>query len=140
MIARLLYVGGASGLQFAVENGSVKWAMDSGPDVADPSPVQALLAAAGACSAMDVISILQKKRLKVTRYEVEVEGDRRTEHPRAFTHIRIVHRLHGERLPERAVEEAIRLSEDKYCTVIASLRPTVQVTSRFEIRSEGEAA
>jgi putative redox protein len=140
VIAKLAWDGGASGIRFAVETGNVKWKMDSGPDVADPSPVQALLAAAGACSAMDVIEILRKKRLHVTGYEIEVEGDRRTGHPRAFTHIRIVHRLRGTALSERAVEEAIRLSEDKYCTVIASLRPTVTVTSRYEIRSEGEAA
>ena len=140
MNARLIYQGGASGLGFAVETGSVKWSMDSGPEVSDPSPVQALLAAAGACSAMDVIGILRKKRQAVTSYEVEVEGDRRKGHPRAFTHIRIVHKLRGVALSARAVEEAIRLSEDKYCTVIASLRPTVEVSSRFEIRSEGEAA
>jgi len=140
VIAKLTYEGGASGLRFAVETKNVKWKMDSGTGALDPSPVQALLAAAGACSAMDVISILKKKRLAVTRYEVEVEGDRRADHPRAFTHIRIVHRLRGTGLSERAVEEAIRLSEDKYCTVIASLRPTVTVTSRYEIRSEGEAA
>ena len=141
MIAKLDWQGKeGTGIRFSVRTGKVTWTMDSGPDVADPSPVQALLAAAGACSAMDVIEILRKKRLHVTRYEVEVEGDRRTEHPRSFTHIRIVHRLHGTALNERAVEEAIRLSEDKYCTVIASLRPTVTVTSRYEIRSEGEAA
>lgn len=140
MKARLIYEGGASGLGFAVETGSVKWRMDSGPAVLDPSPVQALLAAAGACSAMDVIDILRKKRQAVTGYEIEVEGDRREEYPRAFTHLRIVHKFRGRGLSEKAVEEAVRLSEDKYCTVIASLRPTVIVSSRFEIRSEGEAA
>lgn len=140
MNARLTYEGGESGLRFAVETSNVKWNMDSGPEVRDPSPVQALLAAAGACNAMDVISILRKKRQTVTGYEVELEGDRREEHPRSFTHIRIVHRFRGVDLSEKAVEEAIRLSEDKYCTVIAILRPTVNVSSRFEIRSEGEAA
>lgn len=140
MIATLTHRGGATGIRFTVATRNGEWAMDSGEGATDPSPVQALAAAAGACSAMDVISILRKKRQTVTSYVVEVDGDRRDGHPRAFTHLRIVHRLAGVGLSEAAVAEAIRLSEDKYCTVIASLRPTVTVTSRYEIRSDREAA
>lgn len=140
MKARLTHEGGASGLCFAVETGTVRWKLDSGENASDPSPAQALLAVTGACSAMDVISILRKKRQAVTGYEVELEGDRRETHPRSFTAIRIVHKFRGVNLDPRAVEEAIRLSEEKYCTVIASLRPTVAVSSRFEIAAEGDAA
>jgi putative redox protein len=110
--------------------------LDSGKDAVAPSPVEALLAALGGCSGMDVIGILRKMRLVVTAYEVELIGTRREEHPRAFTAIEVVHRLTGRGLSASAVEEAIRLSDTKYCSVHATLVPGVAVTSRFELREE----
>jgi len=137
--ASLTYEGGASGLRFLARAEEVRFAFDSGAAVQDPSPVQSLLAAVGACTGMDVISILRKKRQQVTAYAIEVEGDRRLEHPKSFTAIRMVHRFRGERLSEPAIAEAIRLSEEKYCSVIACLRPGVGVSSRFVIEPEGAA-
>ena len=122
-------------LRCIAQTGNVRFHLDSGPDVRDPSPIQSLLASVGACTAMDVISILRKKRQNVTSYELEVEGDRREEHPKSFTKFAIVHRFRGGDLSPAAIEEAIRLSETKYCSVIATLRPGVPVTSRYEILS-----
>src|SRR5438046_646007 len=68
-------------------------ASTSGRDGA--SPVEAVLAALGGCTGMDVVSILRKKRQVITEYEVVVEGERRGEHPRVYTRIEIVHRLRG---------------------------------------------
>jgi putative redox protein len=110
-----------------------RFVMDSAKDPQGASPVETLLAALGGCGGMDVIGILRKKRQAVTGYEVVVTGHRRAEHPRAFTRIEIVHRLRGRDLSPAAIEEAIRLSDTKYCTVHATLAPAVEMVSRFEI-------
>lgn len=106
----------------------------SSPEAA--SPVQSLLGALGSCSGIDVLGILRKKRQTVTGYEVRVEGRRREEHPRIFTHIEVLHRLRGTQLDPAAIAEAIRLSDTKYCTVHAMLEGVAEITSRFEILSD----
>lgn len=98
-----------------------------------PSPVELLLVALGSCTAIDVITILQKKRLDVSSYEVEVSGERRSEHPRSFTSMHVHHIVTGRNIPEKAVAQAIDLSENKYCSVAATLRPNVEIHSTFEI-------
>jgi putative redox protein len=108
--------------------------LDSGEGMQAPSPTEALLIALGGCHAMDVISILRKKRLHVTAYHVDVSGERRTEHPRSYTKIEIVHRLRGHDLSEAAVAEAIHLTDTKYCSVHFSLDPRIEFTSRWEIQ------
>lgn len=97
------------------------------------SPMELLLIALGGCTAVDVVSILRKKREQVTSYEVEVKGNRRDEHPRSFSTLEVHHILRGHNLSPRAVESAIKLSEEKYCSVAASLRPTAEIVSRFTI-------
>src|SRR5215210_1727071 len=85
------------------------------------SPVELLLIALGSCTAVDVISILKKKREQVTNYRVEVRGQRRSEHPRSFTRMEVRHIVTGQDISERAVAQAIELSETKYCSVAATL-------------------
>ena len=104
-----------------------------------PSPVELLLLAMGACTGADVISVLHKKRLQVTDYKVEVRGERRDEHPRNFTKMEVKHTLTGRAIPADAVAKAIELSETKYCSVAATLRPTVEIISTFEIHEETAA-
>jgi putative redox protein len=128
---------GGSGLRFrARTEAGVEYVLDGAKDGPDPSPIDVVIAALGACSGMDVISILRKKRLVVTAYTLELDGDRRDEHPKAFTRIEVVHRLRGRGLPREAVEEAVRLSDDKYCSVHATLAPAVALSSRIEIEEE----
>ena len=103
------------------------------------TPVALLLIALGSCTAEDVISILRKKREQVTDYRVEVSGERRAEHPRAFTRMEVRHIVRGRDISERALAQAIELSETKYCSVAATLRPTVEIVSTYEIIEE-EAA
>jgi len=110
-------------------------ALDTGPEATDINPVQMLLVALGGCSAMDVIGILRKKRLRVTGYEVIVTADRRDEYPRVFTSFEVLHRVRGHDIPRAAVEEAARLSDTKYCTVHAMLEPAAPITTRVEIES-----
>lgn len=103
---------------------------------AAPSPVELLLVALGACTAPDVVAILTKKRQRVTNYVIEVSGVRRDEHPRSFTSMKVHHILTGRSLSPKAVAHAIELSENKYCSVAATLRPAVEIQSSFEIIEE----
>ena len=98
-----------------------------------PSPVEILLVALGSCSAVDVVGILTKKRQEVTSYVVEVSGQRRDEYPRSYTSMKVHHILTGKGLTEKAVAQAIELSETKYCSVAATFRPQVEIHSTFEI-------
>ena len=127
-----------TGLVFEARLGSgARFLMDSATEPEGPSPVETLLAALGACGGMDVIGILRKKRQRVTSYEVALNGERAREHPRRFTRIEIVHRLRGRDLSASAIEEAIRLSDTKYCSVHATLAPAVEIVSRYEIIPDG---
>jgi putative redox protein len=101
-----------------------------------PSPIELLMVSVAACTAVDVVSILEKKRQKVTAYKVEISGTRREEHPRAFTAFHIHHLVYGDDISVQAVEKAIELSDTKYCSVAATVRPTAKITTSFEIISE----
>lgn len=98
-----------------------------------PTPMELLLIALGSCTAVDVISILQKKREQIKDYKVEVRGQRRENHPRSYTRMEVRHILRGNNISEKAVAQAIELSEQKYCSVAATLRPTAEVVSTYEI-------
>jgi putative redox protein len=101
-----------------------------------PSPVELLLVALGSCTATDVASILSKKRQQVTNYVVEVSGVRRDEHPRRYTSMKVHHILTGKSISAKAVADAIELSDTKYCSVAATLRPAVEIQTSFEIIEE----
>ncbi len=96
------------------------------------TPMELLAVALGGCTAMDVVSILVKMRQPLESFNVEVSGERAEDHPKRFTSLEVVYRLKGD-LDERKVERAISLSEDRYCSVEATLRPAVPITSRFVI-------
>lgn len=124
-------------MRFGVRVGEQAFVFDTGPEAEGPSPVQAVQAALGGCTAMDVIGILRKKRQPVTGYEVEVVAERRLDqHPRIFTRMEIIHRVRGRGINPAAVAEAIELSDTKYCAVHAMLEHAVVVSSRFEITEE----
>lgn len=128
-----------TGLVFEARLGSGgRFLMDSAAEPKGASPVDTLLAALGGCCGMDVIGILRKQRQVVTGYEVALEGERSPEHPRRFTRIEIVHRVRGRSLSAAAIEEAIRLSDTKYCSVYATLAPAVEIVSRYEIIPDGD--
>ena len=92
-----------------------------------------LLVAVASCSAADVISILLKKRQDVTAYNVEIEGTRADDHPRKFIEFHINHIVHGRGVSEKAVADAIHLSDTTYCSVAATVRPTAEITTSYEI-------
>jgi putative redox protein len=100
---------------------------------AAPTPMEMLLVAVAACTAADVISILHKKRQDVTDYRVEITGERREEHPKAFIKFHVHHIVHGHNVLENAVAHAIELSETKYCSVGATVKPAAEITTSFKV-------
>lgn len=122
-----------TGLRFTGHSGALTVPFDSGPEAQAVNPARMLLLSLGACTGMDVISILRKKRQAVTGYEIALRGERQGEHPRVYRTIEVVHRVRGRDLSAAAVEEAVRLSATKYCTVNAQIGTTAAITHRVEV-------
>src|SRR5579863_4650317 len=99
-----------------------------------PKPIELVAVALAGCTAFDVITILrQKYHQKVTGYEVRVEADQAERPPQVFTAVRIVHTVTGCEIDPAAVEEAIRLSEEKYCSVGAMMKLAASMQTTYEI-------
>jgi putative redox protein len=102
------------------------------------SPVETVLVALGACSAMDVISIVTKKRQVLDAYRIHVHGDQRAEYPQVFTEIEVVHEVTGRNLSEAAIRRSIELSATKYCPVNAMISAGATVVHhRYRVHSGG---
>lgn len=99
-----------------------------------PTPMELLAASLADCTSMDVISILQKMRQPLEGLRVEVRGERAAEHPKRFVSLEVVYYLKGA-LDENKVRRAIELSETKYCSVEATLRPAVNISSRYVLEA-----
>ncbi len=95
-------------------------------------PLELLLIGLGGCTGMDVLSILAKKRVKLDDFEIALEADRAAEHPRVFTGIRIVFHFYGDGLRVEDLQQAVDLSEQKYCSASAMLRAACPVEVRLE--------
>ena len=98
-----------------------------------PTPMEMLLLGVAACTAVDVISILEKKRQQIDRYTVEIEGERAEDHPRKFVKFTVNHLVHGRSVSEKALADAIKLSDEKYCSVAATVRPTAEIETSYKI-------
>ncbi|RMH74299.1 MAG: OsmC family protein [Gemmatimonadetes bacterium] len=125
------------GLQFLAQTGSGHGIVLDGPDGAGARPLEMLLVGLAGCTAMDVISILQKKRQHVTDFRVSVSGKRAENHPKIYTDIHIEYHITGKEISEKAVERAIELSETAYCSASAMLGKAATITSSYQI-SEAE--
>src|ERR1700719_3973349 len=95
------------------------------------SPMELVLIGLCGCTSYDVVSILQKKREPFTSLEVRAEAERATEPPTVYTRIKLVYRVGG-KVSRKAVEDAVRLSKEKYCSVSAMLEKTAKITSEIE--------
>jgi putative redox protein len=101
--------------------------------VEGPSPVVALLAAAGACTGADVVDILRKMRVELRTCRIEVAGERRADHPRRVVRLRFRYVLRGEGLDETKARRAVDLSLQKYCSVVHSLAPDVAIEYELDL-------
>ncbi|MCA7000636.1 OsmC family protein [Dickeya solani] len=131
MQARVKWV---EGLTFLGESASGhQLLMDGNAGDKAPSPMEMVLMAAGGCSAIDVVSILQKGRHDVADCEVRLTSERREEAPRLFTAINLHFIVTGKGLNDKAVERAVSLSAEKYCSVAMMLEKAVTITHSHEV-------
>jgi putative redox protein len=103
------------------------------------SPMQLLLVALAGCTGTDIVSILEKKRLHLTDMQVRVRGKRARDYPMIWTDIHIIYLLWGDTLQSKDVEQAIRLSEEKYCSVGIMLGKVARITSEYHLLKQGES-
>ncbi len=102
-------------------------------------PMQLLLMGLAGCTGMDIVSILQRKRLNLTGVEVHVEADRAETYPMVYTDIALTYVVRGQNIPASAVEQAIELSETKYCSASAMLGKVARITTRYELIEQAQA-
>ena len=98
-----------------------------------PRPKPFMLAALGGCTAMDVVSILKKMRVKLDDFKVIVSGDLTEEHPKHFYKMHVIYEFTGKDLPMAKLEKAINLSEERYCGVSETYRKTMELTSEIKV-------
>jgi putative redox protein len=128
----------ASGMAFVAETGSGHLlTMDGAPEGGGrnlaPRPMETLLAGAGACTAYDVVLILKRGRHEVSGCQLKVTSERASTDPKVFTKIHLHFIVSGRKLPATAVERAIALSHEKYCSATIMLGRTAEVTTGYEI-------
>jgi putative redox protein len=126
------------GMTFLAETGSNHVvAMDGAPEGGGrnlaPRPMEMVLLGAGACTAYDVVVILKKSGQDVTGCEVKLDAERASTDPKVFTRIHLHFVVRGRALKRNVVEQAIRLSHEKYCSASAMLIKTAEMTKDFEI-------
>ena len=103
-------------------------------------PAELLLVALASCTAVDVVEILAKKRMPLAGLEIEAIGEQDANPPWAYRHIHLIYRLRGEKLTAAGVEQAIRLSEERYCSVAATIRGVAQITWEYQLEAPELAA
>jgi putative redox protein len=101
-------------------------------------PSDMLLIALASCTAVDVVEILSKKCMSLDSMEIITTGEQDADPPWTFRKIHLKYRLSGAGLTDKAVEQALQLSEEKYCSVAATVRATAEITTEFEIICEGD--
>lgn len=127
--------------QFTVETGSGHtFLVDDAAGGTGPKPIELVAAALASCTAFDVITILRgKKHQRVTAYEVLVEAEQAERPPQVLVAVRIHHIVRGHDIDAAAVSEAIRISEDKYCSVEAMLKHSAVIRTTFEVINQAAA-
>lgn len=110
--------------------------LDVGGEDKGPRPTELLLAALGGCTGMDVVSVLRKMRVPFDKFDMAIEADEGTEHPKAFTEFRLVYRLWGPDIPEDRFRRAVELSQTTYCSVSALLKKALEVKYRLELNDQ----
>lgn len=131
----------SNGMAFSAETGSGHLlTMDGAPEGGGrnlaPRPMETLLAGAGACAAYDVVLILKRGRHAISGCQVQVQADRAEVDPKVFTRIVMTFVVTGKNLPETAVQRAVQMSHDKYCSATAMLAKTAEIEVKVEVVNE----
>lgn len=132
------------GMQFVANSGSGHAVLmdttsnGSGMGTA-PSPMEFVLLGLGGCSGMDVVSILRKMRVEWDRFEILLEAERASEHPKVFTKIHLIYRIWGGDLSEENLKKAIDLSQERYCSVAAMLHGSAEISYDYQINPSVES-
>ena len=132
------YVKQVKGITFAGKTNSNNWVMMDGPEEFGGSnaairPKELLLVSLGGCTGSDVASILQKKRIEIDNFEMNISADMSEEHPKVYTKIHIEYVFYGKDLKEKDIERAIELSQAKYCGVTAMLTKAMEISHSYKI-------
>ena len=126
-----VWLGERSFLGTNQEGASVQMgSLDGGPAL---GPMQLLLTGLAGCTGIDIVLILNKKRLDVQKFEINVRGKRAADHPKVYTEIEVQYLLWGNELDEKSIEQAIQLSEEKYCSASAMLGAVAEIKSSYQI-------
>ncbi|RMD95893.1 MAG: OsmC family peroxiredoxin [Calditrichaeota bacterium] len=132
------------GMQFVAEADSghaiiLDSAQAEGGNDTGTRPMELILEGLAGCTAMDVVFILRRKRQQVTGLSVEVEAERAETHPKVYTRIKLKYLIKGVNLSEKAVKDAVELSQAKYCSVSAMLSKTASLEYQIQVAQESAA-
>jgi len=127
------------GVTFLGKSDSNHWVTMDGPEDfggsnAGARPKELLLIALGGCTGSDVATILQKKKIKLDGFEMNISADVQETHPQVFTKIHLEYIFYGKDVPKDAVERAIELSQKTYCSVTAMLKKAAEITHSYKIK------
>jgi putative redox protein len=127
-----------SGMRFAVETGSgyrlgLDMAANEGGDGAGPQPMELLLVALAGCAGMSNLLILRKRKQDVRSYEIRIHGERAASYPQIFTEITVEHLITGKELQPEIVERALRMTEEKYCSVSVTVEKTAHIQHTYQL-------
>ena len=126
------------GITFIGKGTSNHWVVMDGSPLfkgyeAGTHPIELVLIGLGGCTGMDVVSLLQKKKVKYDRFEIQLKADRAKEHPKVITRVDLEYILYGKGINPKDVEEAIGLSQTKYCSVSAMLKKVAPLNWTYKI-------
>jgi putative redox protein len=128
------------GMSFEAKIMDYRIIMDADPEFGGqkkgPKPKPLLLVSLAGCTGMDIVSLLNKMRVEFSKFNIRVDGDTEDEHPRKFTRIIVTYEITGKNIDREKVEKAVILSKEKYCSVSATLKNSVDIDYIIEIREE----
>ena len=133
----IVNVSWMDGMAFEASVSGKKLIMDADASVGGndrgPRPKPLMMVSVAGCTGMDVISILEKMRVKVDKFNVRVEGELTEEHPKHFSKMNIIYEFYGKDLPITKLEKAVNLSQDRYCGVSFNYRKSFEISHEIKI-------
>ena len=138
MVTKKAFVKQLQGITFIGKTDSNNWITMDGPENfygsnAGIRPKELILLSLAGCTGSDVVAILQKKKVNLQGFEINITAEQQEEHPQVYTKIHLDFVLYGKNISEKDVERAIELSQTKYCSVTVMLQKAVEITHKYKI-------